>query len=300
MPGRTPLKEKRFLARPIATARDPFATSALTAGALLCFAANSLLARAALGRGLADASSYTLVRLASGAGLLVVVARARGGRRGGGSWASAAALVAYAFPFSLAYLAIPTGTGALLLFAAVQATMIGGGVAQGARPSQLQWLGLAVALGGLVALTRPGAGGVDPAGAALMVLAGAAWGVYSLRGRGATDPLATTADNFARGVVLALPLGAAALLLGGARATPAGVALAAASGALASAGGYSLWYAVVPSLGSTRAAAVQLSVPVLAALAAVVLLGEPLTPRLVGSGAAILAGIALTLRPARA
>ena len=171
------------MAPPPTIPRGAGAIVALTLGSLACFAANSLLARAALRSGLADPTSYTVVRLASGAALLVLVARARGGKRGAGSWASAATLVVYAGPFSYAYVAIPAGTGALLLFAAVQVTMIGAGVAQGARPARLQWLGIAVALGGLVALTRPGARGVDPLGAALMLVAGVAWGVYSLRGR---------------------------------------------------------------------------------------------------------------------
>lgn len=279
--------------------RSPGRTAALALSALACFAANSLLARAALGRGLADAGTYTLVRVASGAAVLVLLARARGGRRGSGSWSSAAALLAYALPFSLAYLRIPTGTGALLLFAAVQVTMVGVGVAQGARPGRLQWAGLALALLGLAALTRPGVEGTDPAGAALMIVAGAAWGVYSLRGRTAQDPLATTADNFARSAALAAPVGLALLAAGELRATAPGLALAAVSGGLASGVGYSLWYAVVPALGATRSAAIQLAVPVLAALGAVALLGEPLTARIAASGAAILAGVALTLRPAR-
>jgi drug/metabolite transporter (DMT)-like permease len=279
----------------VAAPRRPAATVAFTAGALACFAANSLLARAALGRGLADAETFTVVRLGSGAALLVALAAARGGRRGTGSWTAGALLLLYALPFSLAYLRIPTGTGAFLLFAAVQATMIGASVVQGARPTLRQWIGIALALAGLAALARPGQGGTDPLGAALMVVAGASWGVYSLLGRSAGDPLATTADNLARSAALAAPFGLAVLLAGAARATIPGLLLAAGSGALATGGGYSLWYAVVPTLGATRAAAVQLSVPALAAGAAVVLLGEPVTPRLVASGAAILTGIALTL-----
>lgn len=278
--------------------RGPAATVALTAGALACFAANSLLARAALGRGLVDAGTFTVVRLASGAALLVALAAARGGRRGTGSWSAGALLVLYAAPFSLAYLHVPTGTGAFLLFASVQATMIGASVLQGARPTLRQWIGIALALAGLAALARPGPGGTDPLGAAAMVVAGASWGVYSLLGRSAGDPLATTADNLARGAALAAPLGLAVLLAGTARATVPGVLLAAGSGALATGGGYSLWYAAVPALGATRAAAVQLSVPALAAGAAVVLLGEPITPRLLASAGAILSGIALTLRSA--
>ncbi len=289
----------RAPAAPGAARPPPAAVALLTAAALGCFAANSLLARAALRGSLADPASFTGLRIVSGAAFLVALAAARGGRRGSGSWASAAILVVYAAPFSFAYVRLPTGAGALLLFAAVQVTMIGLAVAQGARPAPRQWAGVTIALGGLAALTRPGAHGVETAGAALMIVAGAAWGVYSLRGRSARDPLATTADNFARAAALALPLAAAALGAWGSRLTAAGAALAVASGALASGGGYTLWYAVVPALGATRAAALQLGVPVLAAVGGVALLGERLTPRLVLSAAAILAGIALTLVPRR-
>ncbi len=274
----------------------PAAVALLAAGALCCFAANSLLARAALRGALVDPASFTALRIVSGAAFLVALAAARGGRRGSGSWASAAILVAYAAPFSFAYVRMPTGAGALLLFAAVQVTMIGVAVAQGARPTPGQWAGVTIALGGLAALTLPGAHGADAGGSALMVLAGAAWGVYTLRGRAAArDPLATTADNFARATALALPLAAAALAASGARLTATGAALAVASGALASGGGYTLWYAVVPALGATRAAALQLAVPVLAAAGGVALLGERVTTRLVVSAGAILCGIALTL-----
>ncbi|ABS25067.1 DMT family transporter [Anaeromyxobacter sp. Fw109-5] len=276
--------------------RSRAATALLAAAALVCFAANSLLARAALRGGRADPASFTAIRIASGAAFLAVLAAAAGRRRrGGGSWASAAALLVYAAAFSLSYVHVPTGTGALLLFAAVQVTMIGVAVAQGARPTRPQWLGIALALGGLAALTRPGAHGATVPAAASMVLAGAAWGVYSLRGRSARDPLATTADNFVRATALAAPLAAAHLLASEARLTAAGAVLAVASGALASGGGYTLWYAVVPALGATRAAAFQLAVPVLAAAGGVALLGEHVTARLVLSAAAILCGIALTL-----
>jgi drug/metabolite transporter (DMT)-like permease len=271
------------------------ATVVFTAGALGCFAANSLLARTALGRGLADPATFTAVRLLSGAVALgaIVAASGRGRPRGGG-WRAALALFGYAVAFSLAYLRIHAGVGALILFGAVQATMIGWAVAGGRRPRAAQWAGVALALGGLGWLTLPGADAPDLMGAGLMALAGVAWGAYSLAGRGAGDPVATTADNFLRSAPFA-----AGLLLLGARdlhASGAGVALAVASGAVASGGGYSLWYAVLPALGPTRAASVQLSVPVLTAGAAVVLLGEPVTARLALSAVAILAGIALTLR----
>jgi drug/metabolite transporter (DMT)-like permease len=277
----------------------PAATAAVTVLTLACFAANSLLARAALGRGHADAATFTLVRLASGAVALPLLLAAARRRPRGGSWASAAALVAYAAAFSLAYLHVEAGPGALLLFAAVQATMLGWSVARGARPTRLQWIGVALALAGLAALTLPGAHAPDLAGALLMIAAGAAWGVYSIRGRSATDPVATTAANFARGAALAVPL-AAALALGEGRvhATPDGLLLAAVSGALASGGGYCLWYLALPALGTTRAAVVQLAVPAATALSAVALLGEALTARVALSAAAILGGIALTVRPA--
>jgi drug/metabolite transporter (DMT)-like permease len=273
--------------------RSTAATAALALAALACFAANSLLARAALGRGLADAGTYTLVRLASGAAALVVLARARGSRRGAGSWTSGAALLAYAWPFSLAYLRIPTGTGALLLFAAVQVTMIGVGVAQGARPGRLQWTGLALALAGLAALTRPGVEGADPAGAALMIVAGAAWGVYSLLGRGGGDPLAVTAGNFLRATPLALL--ASALLFGQANWDGPGLLYALLSGALTSGIGYAVWYTALRGLQAFQAATVQLSVPIIAALAGSLLLDETLSLRLLLSSLAVLGGIAVVL-----
>jgi drug/metabolite transporter (DMT)-like permease len=272
-------------------------TAALTAGALACFAANSLLARSALGAGLADPATFTAVRLASGALMLpLLLAASRRGRPSGGSWASALALFAYAAAFSLAYLRIGAGPGALLLFAAVQTTMLAWSVLRGQRPTAAQWLGAALALAGLAFLTLPGArGSVDAAGAALMLLAGVAWGAYSLRGRTARDPLATTAANFLRAAALAVPIAAA--LVARLSARPSGVLLAAASGALASGVGYSIWYAAVPRLGATRAATVQLAVPVLTAAAAAALLGERPSARLAVSAVAILGGIALSMRP---
>jgi drug/metabolite transporter (DMT)-like permease len=263
---------------------------------MLGFAANSLLCRAALAPRLADPATFTAVRLASGAAALwLLVGLVRRSRPGGGSWGSAAALFAYAAAFSLAYVRIPAGVGALLLFAAVQVSMIAWAVASGERPARRQWLGIGLALGGLAALTLPGARAPDPIGAGLMLLAGGAWGAYSLRGRGTAAPLATTADNFGR----SLPLAAAFLLWSGRPAISAdGAVLAAASGAVASGLGYALWYAAVPALGVTRAAAVQLSVPVLAAGGGALLLGEPVTVRLVVAGSAIVAGIALaTIQP---
>jgi len=264
------------------------ARTALCAGAALAgFAANSLLCRAALRGGEIDAWSFTAVRMASGALVLGLLARTWRA----GSWASALALVAYAGLFSLAYLLIPAGVGALVLFGAVQATMIGWSVRSGRRPRALEWCGLALALGGLAWLTLPGAGAPDARGLGLMASAGIAWGIYSLRGRSAQRPLLATAGNFARGVVLVLPFAAFAKVEIGAR----GFGLACASGALASGLGYSLWYAALPGMSATRAALVQLSVPLLTACAAGLLLGERPSERLFVSGAAILGGIALAV-----
>lgn len=273
------------------TPRSPASIAALCIAALCGFAANSLLCRAALGAHVIDAASFTAIRLVSGAAVLAILAR--GAARGAGSWASGVALFAYAAAFSFAYLRLTTATGALILFGLVQITMIGSGVARGERPRGIEWLGSAVAIGGLVALTLPGLTAPDPLGAALMAIAGISWGVYSLRGRGATDPLAVTADNFARSLPFAALLVIAAVAARGGQLSAEGVLLAAGSGALASGLGYSLWYAVLPQLTATRAAIVQLAVPVLAASGGAVLLAEPITLRFAVCSAAILGGVAL-------
>ncbi|HVG61750.1 MAG TPA: DMT family transporter [Hyalangium sp.] len=273
-------------------------TAVFTVLALTGFAANSLLCRAALAGGgrLIDAASFTGVRLVSGALMLGLLLRLRGARYQGGSWSSALALFAYAAGFSLAYVRIPASVGALLLFGCVQATMLGTGLVRGERPRPLEWVGLLLALGGLAALTAPGVTAPDFVGAALMAGAGVAWGVYSLRGRGSTNPLAATAQNFLLSVPLALALSAVSTVVQGApHATAQGLVLAAASGALSSGVGYSLWYAALPHLTATRAAIVQLSVPVLAATGGVLLLGEQVTLRLLGAGTALLCGVLLAL-----
>ena len=271
---------------------SPTRTALLTCAALLGFAANSLLCRMALAPRLIDASTFTAVRLLAGAAMLALLVRkgpAARQVRGAGSWASAAALVGYAILFSLAYGRIGAGIGALILFGAVQLTMIAGGLLRQERPRAGEWLGLAVALGGLVALTLPGQDVPDLLGACLMAAAGVAWGIYSLRGKGGSAPLAATASNFARSVPFALVALAVGAAVG--HASARGLAFAAASGALASGVGYTLWYSALRGLTSTRAAIVQLAVPVIAASAAVPLLGEPITARLLGAGAAVLAGI---------
>jgi drug/metabolite transporter (DMT)-like permease len=237
---------------------------------------------------------------------LIVLLRATRGSpsvRGEGTWLSAGALAAYAVAFSYAYLRIGAAAGALILFGAVQLTMIVGGLLRGERPTVMQWLGWLVALAGLVVINAPRLDPPPPLGAALMVIAGIAWGIYSLRGRSIAKPLVATAGNFVRTVPIASALVAIACVAHG-HATPEGIALAAASGGVASGIGYSLWYAAVPSLGATRAAVVQLSVPVITTLAAVTLLGETLRPTLLAGGAAIVGGLALALiapqrRPSR-
>jgi len=276
-----------------------------TVAALVAFAANSLLCRAALGGGGADAASFTLLRLASGAAVLFLLARTAGGARGG-SWTSAAALFVYAAAFSFAYFFLSAGVGALLLFGAVQVTMIGAGIAAGERPAPSVWAGLVLALGGLVHLSLRGARVPSPGGTLLMLTAGVAWGVYSLRGRKAGPPLPATADNFRRAAPLAAVVWLVAWIGGSTHVTPNGAALAIVSGAITSGLGYVAWYAALPYLTAARAAVLQLSVPVLAAAGGVLLLGEVLTARLIVAGVAILAGIALASRrppapgPARA
>ena len=271
-------------------------TVTCTAGALAGFAANSLLARAAVGPHLIDAVTFTSVRLLAGAlalaALLHLVARPGMPDRPSSAprWAGAAALAGYAYAFAFAYTRIDAGTGALILFGAVQLTMTGWGVSHGERPRPAEWLGLCVAVAGLVVLTRPGQHAPDLPGAGLMAAAGACWGVYSLLGRRARSPLARTFTNFA----VAAGVGVAVLLLPLAlHITTRGALLAVLSGAVASGVGYTLWYRALPALSRFRAALVQLSVPAVTAVAAWPVLGEPITPRLMWSATMILGGILL-------
>lgn len=275
-----------------------FRLAALVVFALCAFAANSLLCRHALEGERIDAASFTLVRLAAGAAMLWLLLRWPARVQAippasAASWVPAGLLFLYAIAFSLAYRSLTAATGALILFGAVQATMVGAGWWQRARPTRQQWLGMAVALGGLAWLVSPGLAAPPPGGALLMAIAGMAWGGYSLRGRAQQDPVAATARNFLRSVPFAVL--AAAAMLPMLHVSAAGILLATASGALASALGYVAWYAVLPALAPARAATLQLAVPPLTAVAAVLLLGEPLTSRLIVAGAAILGGIALTI-----
>jgi drug/metabolite transporter (DMT)-like permease len=263
---------------------------------MTAFAANSILCRLALGPPDIDAAGFTAVRLASGAATLLVIARTSGRQRTAqtrGNWVSGAALFVYAIMFSFAYLRLDVGTGALILFALVQGTMIVWGLVRGERPQPLQWLGLVAALGGLVYLVSPGLSAPSTLGSVMMGTAGIAWGVYSLRGRGATDPVVATTDNFVRSVPLVLI--AAALMYQTINLSTRGVVLAIISGALASGVGYIIWYAALRGLSATRAASVQLTVPVIAALGGLMFLGEPVSLRLAISAALILGGVGLTL-----
>ncbi|MGA9992656.1 MAG: DMT family transporter, partial [Thiobacillaceae bacterium] len=217
----------------------------------------------------------------------------RSAHAGSGTWLSAFALFVYAAGFSFAYLSLPAATGALLLFGAVQATMIGHGVWAGERLLKLQLVGLLLALGGLVGLLLPGLSAPPFPGSVLMLSAGVAWGVYSLRGKGAGDPIRVTAGNFLRAVPIAAAL--SVLMHGSASLDSAGLGYAVASGALASGIGYAIWYTALPALKTTHAATVQLSVPVIAALGGIAFLGESVSLRLVLASVAILGGIALVI-----
>jgi drug/metabolite transporter (DMT)-like permease len=262
---------------------------------MCAFAANSLLCRLALGARLIDAATFTSARLVSGAVLLAALVAWRQRARpwaGFDPWA-ALALFVYAIAFSYAYLSLTAGTGALVLFGAVQITMIVFGVVSGERLSAAGWSGLALAFAGLVYLVAPGLDAPPLFAALLMAVAGLAWGVYSLRGRGIADPLRATASNFIWSVPLALLV--SAFLSSEYRATTRGLALAVASGAIASGLGYVVWYAAVRRLAALRAAAVQLSVPVIAAFGGILLLGEQLTGRLALASIAVLGGIAMVL-----
>jgi drug/metabolite transporter (DMT)-like permease len=271
----------------------PLATAALTAVAMAAFAANSLLCRGALGGHAIDPTSFTTVRIVSGAIALSALAGASRRSRVAGSWPSAAALFLYAIVFSWAYTRIPAGVGALLLFGAVQVTMLVHALRSGIRLRPGEWTGFTIALAGLGVLTRPGLAAPDPAGAALMLAAGAGWGVYSIRGRGQEDPLGVTAGNFLLASVPAVALSAASAGSVRWHWSTTGIMLATASGVLASGAGYAIWYTALRGLSPTTAAIVQLSAPLLAAIGGVLVLGESLTLRLVVATPLLLGGIAL-------
>jgi drug/metabolite transporter (DMT)-like permease len=268
----------------------------LTTLAMIAFASNSLLNRLALGQKAIDPASYTTIRLTSGAVMLFLLAslqKKNGQATLRGSGLSAALLFLYAITFSFAYLSLSAGTGALILFGSVQVTMLLVALQRGERPQGMEWVGLVLALGGLVYLVFPGLSAPSLLGSALMLLAGIAWGFYSIRGRGSQNPLADTAGNF----VYALPMVMAIFLIAfrNIQISTNGILLATPSGALASGVGYVIWYSALRGLSTTRAAIVQLSVPVIAAWGGVLLLDETISTRLLIAGVLILGGIGLSV-----
>jgi len=273
---------------------DKYRVVVLTALAMLAFAGNSLLCRIALRDTAIDAGTFTAIRIASGALMLAILLKQRGVRpMQGGSWLAALMLFSYAAFFSFAYRELSAATGALLLFGAVQMTMMGFGLVAGERLGAVKIVGLLIALGGLVALLLPGLAAPPPVSAAFMVVAGASWGVYSILGRKLGNPTEATAGNFLRAVPFAAALALADM--SHSAVDLRGVLYAVLSGAITSGLGYALWYAALPSLKSTQAAIIQLSVPALAALGGALLLSETITARLLIASAAILGGIAITI-----
>ncbi len=266
----------------------------LTLLTMIAFAGNSVLCRIALKHTGIDAASFTSIRLVSGAVVLWAIASFfRSSSTGRGSWLSAFALFAYAAGFSFAYISLTAATGALILFGAVQATMIGHGLWAGEQFHKQQLFGLVLALGGLVGLLLPGLSAPPLVGSVLMLIAGVAWAVYSLRGKGTGNPTRITAGNFLRATLFAVLL--SVLLHSNARLEIVGVWYAVVSGVVASGLGYAIWYSVLPALKAATAATVQLCVPVIAALGGIFFLGEPLTVRFVFASLAILGGIALVI-----
>ncbi len=270
-------------------------TAFLTAIAMIAFAANSLLCRMALGAGLIDAASFATIRVVAGATVLTLIALPRWRARGRGKTDPIAVttLFLYMAFFSFAYLSLAAGTGALILFGAVQLTMLSAALHGGERFSWLCWVGLALALLGLVYLVWPGLVAPDPQGAVFMIVAGIAWGIYSLRGRLAADALGATANNFIYSVPLVVVV--SLFTLADVQASPRGIGLAIASGAVASGLGYVVWFTALGGLTATRAATVQLSVPIIAAFGGALLLSEDITARLLIASTATLGGIWIVL-----
>ena len=273
-------------------------TVLFTALALVAFAANSLLCRMALGGELIDPVSFTTLRLASGAVVLLILSRVvrqpnDAPKNTGASWVSAMALFAYAMAFSLAYVSLKTGMGALILFGSVQITMIGSAVISGEKLGVRQLVGSAAAISGLIYLVLPALSAPDPLGASLMCVSGIAWGVYSIRGKGSPSPALTTTGNFVRAAPMAIL--ASLIAITSAHVDPKGVLLASISGIVTSGLGYIVWYKALRGLTTTQASVLQLTVPVLAAAAGIVFLMEELSPRLLFASTTILGGVALAV-----
>jgi drug/metabolite transporter (DMT)-like permease len=269
-------------------------TAIYTILALIAFAANSVLCRVALRSGAIDPASFSTIRFASGALTLLLISSFTGKRAlPAGSWASAGILFLYAIPFSFAYTRLSAAAGALILFGVVQLTMITAGLWKGERPRPLQWLGMGLSIAGLAYLLLPGVGTPSWSGASLMSLAGFGWGAYSLRGRGAASPLAQTTSNFVRSVPLILSV--SLLTIPQFHIEGIGALFALMSGVVASGAGYVIWYSALRGLTATRAAVVQLAVPVLAAAGGIAFLGEILSTRLIIAAVMVLGGIGLAL-----
>lgn len=267
-----------------------------TGFALVCFSFNSILCRIALKADESDAAGFTAIRLISGAVTLFLIFslfNKKDAPEGKGNWVSAFFLFAYAICFSFAYLGLTAATGALILFGSVQLTMIGAALVKGERPHLPEWLGLIFAFSGLVYLVFPGLSAPPVLSSALMILAGIAWGFYTLRGRGSTNPLAETAGNFLRSVPMAIAAGLP--FLAQIHISPKGILFAVLSGAVASGLGYSVWYAALKFHTATRAAILQLAVPALAALGGVIFLAEAISARLILASGLILGGIGLAI-----
>ncbi len=266
---------------------------------VLAFTANPLLARLAVVTREMDAMGYTGVRLASGALMLLVIIWWRHRRANGeplriaGTWAGAASLFAYAITYSIGFLVIGAAVGSVILFAAVQISILAWAIIKGDRPGLLEWIGLALAFASLCYLVSPGLVAPDPMGSLLMIVSGVAWAAYTLIGRGSRAPVDDTAGNFIRLLPISIPLIIAGLFVQ--TPTTLGLVYAICSGAISSGLGYAIWYAVLPLITRSRAAFVQLTVPALAAFGAVIFLSEPITLRLVVSSVGILGGAALAL-----
>jgi drug/metabolite transporter (DMT)-like permease len=268
----------------------------ITAFTLIAFAANSLFCRMALGGHLIDPVSFTTIRLVSGALALILIIALSGQSnqpRQKGSWGSGLALFAYAAAFSIAYISLSTGMGALILFGSVQVTMISVALKSGEKLGPVQWAGLAAAISGFIFLVMPGISAPDPLGALLMCIAGIAWGVYSIRGKGVSTPVVMTAGNFARSAPMAII--ASAMAFSSVHLDRFGVLLALISGVITSGLGYVLWYKALRSLTTAQASAVQLMVPVIAAFGGVAFLSEQVSLRLIFGSALILGGVALAI-----
>lgn len=267
-------------------------TCIYTASALIAFATNSLICRSALGNSTIDPAGFTIIRLASGVVVLWAAARIfkkKVDAPSSGSWGSAAMLFLYAITFSFAYMSLSVGTGSLILFGSVQTTMILAGLWYGERPRVFEWLGLIIALFGLIYLVLPGLESPPLSGVFLMTAAGISWGVYSLRGRGVNNPVAVNGDNFLRSIPFVLA--SVLLFLPSLKVSKEGIVWAILSGGVATATGYVLWYSAIRNLNVTRAASVQLFVPLIAAAGAVLFLSESITFRLIISALMIVGGI---------